>query len=365
MFINMSGTYNGTIKAEYPYASITRRNPGSNMGNAPDSQYPTYNEVMGVFNLMKVPTVYVSSETTYFDCPPSSPYYPEGICSSTNAYYFLNELKYVLNPAAGLEEQDIQVALIGGTKTQHYQPVSFSQYEGQDAKTSHYLWRSPYIDLGCISQYAALVGTYEEWSAAYEFYGTEYIKVMVNLRRKDTNANTQNVLFVAKYPVNATTTTIGVGGRSYWVPNCTNPVPQPVPAAEVQSFCQSGEYRQVSRGFNSYEHSINALEKYESKQRVELEKDELEKQDELKKQSEQGFFVSPNPISDQATIRYSVQRAGGVTLRLTDRVGTATTLLNNPDHPVGSFEMNLDVSTRNPGMYILFVERLPINKQGK
>jgi hypothetical protein len=66
MSINMSGKYSGTIKTDYRYNSITMRTPGSDVGLAPDSEYPYYNEVLGILSLIKTPRVIVSSSTKIF-----------------------------------------------------------------------------------------------------------------------------------------------------------------------------------------------------------------------------------------------------------------------------------------------------------
>jgi len=59
MSITMTSNYTGNITTEYPYASSTFRTPGSDPGNAPDSEYPYYNEVLGVLNVLYVPKVNV------------------------------------------------------------------------------------------------------------------------------------------------------------------------------------------------------------------------------------------------------------------------------------------------------------------
>lgn len=63
MTMNMTGKYTGQIATTYPYNGFSFRTPGSNTSGAPDSEYPYYNETMGIFNLLRTPEL----EIRYFD----------------------------------------------------------------------------------------------------------------------------------------------------------------------------------------------------------------------------------------------------------------------------------------------------------
>ena len=108
MAIRQSYDFSGTINEEFNnYTTITFRNPGSVIGNSPLSQYPYYNEVMGVFNLINTPKF----ERTFRQVSSGNGRIIEG--SYWEATFTLTQdIQYVLNPAAKLNIQEIKAYLL-------------------------------------------------------------------------------------------------------------------------------------------------------------------------------------------------------------------------------------------------------------
>lgn len=103
MTINMTSDYTGTINTTVPYNTITFRTPGSNPGNAPDSEYPYYNETMGLLNLLKTPSLLVG----YYNAQ-----YSGGAPFQQIFMKFEEDIKYVLNPAAKLQVVEMKAAIL-------------------------------------------------------------------------------------------------------------------------------------------------------------------------------------------------------------------------------------------------------------
>jgi hypothetical protein len=165
---------------------------------------------------------------------------------------------------------------------------------------------------------------------------------MVNLKRKDTNDNTQNILLVVTFPVTIQSVT-NVGTTT----TCSGALQLPEQASTVHTFCQSSTYRQNSRGFSMYDDNLQKMEKEESSnQRRSIEGE-----------SESEFTIWPNPMIDHATVGYSVQQAGPVKITITNGVGqTVTTLVNTLDHQVGKFKVSLKTSSYYGGLYFCNIE---------
>ncbi len=351
MSINMTGKYNGTIYTPLNYNTITFRTPGSNPGNAPNSEYPYYNEVLGLFNLLKTPKLLIKYYT---------------IEQYGNNYFrhffmkFSEDLQYITNPASGLEVEEIQFAIVDDELISLNGETMGSSlhYEGKNAATNTHDYRTDYRNIVSFPCAYQLMGTING-ALGINPQGWR-LKVMVNFKRTDATANTQNVLFVATYPITVQVTQ----ASSYEDPSltafttaqCTSSNIAGVSQSAVQAFCNSSTYKKPARGFFSarYAENLSKLEKQEQK----IEQQRKEQQNKILQNESQGILeIYPNPTSSQAVIRYTITRAGKVKISTTNILSNVIeVLIDNPKHEAGTFEISFDGSKYNKGTYICIIE---------
>lgn len=285
MGINMTAKFTGTLTTVFPYNEIKIPNPGSKDVELDIDNYPYYNEVMGVFNLIKTPEVWWERQVEMLNahnnnpslsCPnPPSPSYLPCTDLTVNVDRFkldTNTIRYVLNPAAGLAIQNMQFQLItdGEYNGSFYQNwgaqearkmIGFT-FTGKDSKTnrdkfSTDLWHAKSFAQKTFKVYSnfsstlpnAYYGYWEPWRpmGIKSRQTTAYLKVILNLKRTDNIPNTQNVLYVLTYPVK-----LKQGNQmQYWedisnYPGDTTLLTAARPT-EVDSFCRSQVYNNIDR----------------------------------------------------------------------------------------------------------------------
>jgi hypothetical protein len=269
--VNLTAKLSGTISTTNPYHNIIFTNPGSKDAALDPDNYPYYNEVLGIFNLLRNPVMY--HQTNYGDITEygGSEY---GINVVSNKYHFLlDSFKYVLNPAADLTIQNMQVAMLveavptsGGICSESEMNRSMTNFifEGKDALTDVYKFRTEYFDVNCFNQQIFDVVSYYGRSvpesgvfeaSCWRPLQKAYLKFMINLKRNNATATTQNVLYVVTYPLNLKTYDID----NNFTPGTYCIDSSIVPAAsvtEVNSFCNSTVYYNLDRQSRMYRDSI-------------------------------------------------------------------------------------------------------------
>ncbi len=347
MTINMTTRFQGQITALFSYKDIIFWNPGSNNASFNLNEYPYYNEVMGNFNLLRTPRVLVRSTHQMYTNPENP---RQRYVHRTQSFRLPDNLEYIINPASGLEVQDLKVALIVEGST--LGPVAggfFDDLESFDAETSKFQYRTEYVDVACLRQTIFTIEGRDEPGHINWFpNGNTYIKVMANLRRIGSDVNTQNVLFVARYPVTTQgSTNLGTLGA------CA-PVP-PQTASAVQSFCTSSAYTTQQR-FVSYKENLDLAHQLADNARNEEDGNQLEEIVE----------VYPNPVEGNFEVRVinvTQETTMVATIKdVTGRVVRSTTLLITPS---GYQSINFDATNFSPGMYVLIVhlgEKIEIKK---
>lgn len=328
LVVNLTANLQGTISTDAKYHDVIFTNPGSKDAHLDPGGYPYYNEVLGVFNLIKTPEVWWerrqenlndSWNYPWISCPtPNTPVYGQCQALRVNVDRFkldTSTFKWVLNPAAGMTIQNMQLELITeGTYTPSYyqaaspDPFTARQmpsdfvFNGRDGSSGDYkfstgellhaknfakrTWKvisnvSPYYP----NNYYGLWGV---WSPKGIIANdtTAFLKVILNLKRNNTTANTQNVLYVLTYPVK-----LKAGGyMQYWendvsyrygTPQDTTLITSPTPA-EVNSFCQSNVYWNIDRQSRTIRDSLIIQER--------LEKD--------------GIALFPNPNKGEFNVKF-------------------------------------------------------------
>lgn len=331
MSISMTSTYSGTISTDYPYSPyVSFRTPGSDPGTAPDTEYPYYNEVLGILNLLYVPKINYTHVVTRYPAGCKGCYY----YSYASIYRLAENISYVLNPAAKLEIQEIKAAIVIEAKN-----LGTTTNEGVNAITGSHQARFAYTDLGCLPTSTFKTGftsTSTTISGPKTTFRRMYIKVTANLRRLDANDDTQNVLFVAIYPAESILVS-SIPETS----TCLTPLRQPETAATVQSYCSSPAYTGSSRfrKDKTYEELVSELEASERLSAVNEVSNTFE------------FEVYPNPTQSNAEISYSLSQNSFVELSVINSLGQRKFLLQEQKE-AGTHTFNMNLSNHQAGIYL-------------
>lgn len=122
MSVNTEINLSGTLTTSNPYITPTYFVPGSMNSDQQDNRYPYYNEVLGVFNITETPTVKLNKQTnasydvgyniwydTYQGVFGNYWYTNYVITQSYEVEFNENLLKYYINPALNLDEEDVEI----------------------------------------------------------------------------------------------------------------------------------------------------------------------------------------------------------------------------------------------------------------
>ena len=367
MAINMTSTYTGTLGYEERYAAVPFRTPGSDVSDLLDKNlYPYYNEVLGVFNLLKTPKISIR-EYTYYNS-----YSGGGYGSSSYVGYirkvaikFAEDVQYTVNPASNLVVQDIQMAILGKSLFDYaytsYQkttpPISSNTIvaEATNATTGDNEYRTSYKGGGYY-----FFASPTSYSSNYTNPGNMRLKIMVNLRRKDAvpNDNTQNVLYVATYPLIVDYSFTDAAGFAAFTNNSTDnssqfygsygsfPGLRSVSTSEITTFCSSTAYKVPARGFSRYGKNVATM----------LENEKLASSLLITDLSD-FFYVYPNPAKDRVFVKYGIKAPGNVKITLADISGRSlATVLNTTIPEAGNFETQINTEPYSSGLYLVIIE---------
>ena len=180
----------GSITSKREYKDVIFYTPGSkNAHIKDDKEYPLYNEIMGVFNVLETPVVHYTEENAFLDDR-----------FAMERQFLLHELKYVINPASDLYLQEIYGSLV-------------FRVDGID-----YAYATPPIPIGELGVTPISFGNiFNITGHPRDFLigvggilGTHIqLKLLVNLKRKDRKG--QNVLMQIVFP-----TKLEYKHRSIW-----------------------------------------------------------------------------------------------------------------------------------------------------
>ena len=343
--VNLSVKLKGTISTVNPYHDIIFTNPGSKDAQLDPDAYPYFNEVLGVFNLMKTPVVFKINNSVI--CDDSRRAY--GTISNYKFRFDADSFYYALNGAAGLTIQNMKAAIIVKARpiivdttnmTNKQLNASFQFFEGKDALDSTYKFRTDYFDMKCLDRQifnfqnasnslaAQKCAIINEWNVNTD---TLFLKLMINLKRDNATATTQNVLLVLTYPLKTVTDAVQVITPTF--ATCDSTILAPASTTFVNTFCNSTTYYNLDRQSSAYRDSI-AMEK-------KVEKD--------------GIGLYPNPNNGVFTIKIKKQQATLSAFFITDILGRRAYSSNerNIDLNNGLIKQ-LSVNFKN-GTYVLTV----------
>lgn len=336
MTIEMSTATTGTITTNNWATGIPFYNPGNRISRSIPENVPYYNEAMGVFSLLKKPTVEVRTTTPYTGSGTSSP--------STTRYSFrlTEDLQYVINPASKLEVQDFQAALvfegpINAMPTRPYYDYGGIQtYEGPTSGSSgavNYLYRTDYIDAQAIKNniysFTGRTPAYGSYGGPDFYYTNVYLKVMVNLRRTDCST-CQNVLYVARYPVNTSAVS------SYTsLPRANSGVLPQATASTISAVCNGSKY-------------TSAITLRQAKPAAHVPG---------KATAAPSLTAYPNPASGTVRFSLTTTQPGHVRVSLRDALGREVKQLIDEDKAAAAtFDISARVEDLAPGIYYCIMQ---------
>jgi hypothetical protein len=311
--VNLTAKLSGTLQEENYYHNITLSNPGSKDAALDPGNYPYYNEVLGVFNLLRQPVMY---HQRYVDAITNQGGTVYGVNVFVNKYHFLlDSLKYVLNPAAGVTIQNMQVAMLVEAlpntagickESESLRHIPGMVFEGRDILTDAYKFRTDYYDVKCFNEQVFEAVSYFGRSTPNEGIfeagcwlpqPKAWLKFMINLKRNNAGPNTQNILYVVTYPMNLKT--YDVQGSFTSNPCADSSIVDAATPAEVNGFCNSTVYFNQDRQNRAYIDSIVEVAKFEK----------------------EGIGVFPNPGRGQFTLKLAAQNTHLKGVTITDLRG--------------------------------------------
>jgi hypothetical protein len=203
MTIQSTSEYHGTITSSQLYINQSFWLPGSDNINKPVRFRPWYNKPLGIFNLMTTPQV-------NYDVVEYADEYEYGAMIQYIKEYsftFVNDLDYVINYNAGFDASefpDIEAQLVITLNKDNIAGEVFTDNSNMIEQEMDSVLITRRVPVSCVDN--AL-----NFSVTFDYTGISLppineisdvkVKLFVNLKRADADENTQNVLFVASYPV--------------------------------------------------------------------------------------------------------------------------------------------------------------------
>jgi hypothetical protein len=175
MAINLNHKFTGSINFAGAYKTIRFATPGADNLSEPIDQYPLYNQPMGLFNLLKTPKFYYRTNTF------CSTQFGVTLCQYSTDIILPDSLEYVINKAAGFRDS-----------TEIYTALEFLYPNDQLVFTSRH------IPIACLRDVSISTP-----SSLAPFLFKVKLKIIVNFKRQDATNDTQNVLYVNTFNIDA------------------------------------------------------------------------------------------------------------------------------------------------------------------
>jgi len=404
MAINFNTETSGSITTTYVHTGTTFATPGSAFRpNQPDS-YASYNEVLGVVNMLNKPN-FKRVDSGYDNAYPYPVYDeygylyyvgPGGYISHT---WLLGDLSYVVNPAAGLRIKEMKAALsVRGVLDIRNHNYSASQAIADVANgslgdftivTGNYGLNgnspdvevaTPFMDAGCLpSKYITLNDAAYPRNAPYETdpYGQYsyseypgnitpinasgqqvYLKLLITLERTTPCSTCQDIVLLQSYPIGETILTNAPPGSNPGVtdpypyddpatlygplPSCTPGVlPAPASSARIADFCSNNpRYNDATRLRVAGTSPANAATSVTHANNQALTQ----------------FACYPNPVAGKATIQFASVSDGHVKVELFNMVGERVKTIGEDTYPAGLHELTFDTNGLAAGLYTCILQ---------
>jgi hypothetical protein len=204
--VNLQST--GTIQRSSPHKTVIFEIPGSDNLTADPPTLLNYNNPLGVFTVIKKPTVFSSFGPAY-----------DGWINNQNIptrdikYRVADDIRYVINPASGLDPNtiDIKCALIFEYPVQLYNSLPSEGLNNnlidEGVVNGNHIYRTQFVNAGCLLNLSAFVKSgfisiSKVVNRTWVFYNvnpTVYLKVVATL--KPSINSSQTFAFISKYKV--------------------------------------------------------------------------------------------------------------------------------------------------------------------
>lgn len=334
MSINFTTKLSGNITTNFPYGTPLFWNPGSKILTL-FSDYPYYNEIMGVFNLFETP------EIRYWRGSRVKLSNAFGDWEQLHEFRLTKPVKYVLNPAARLAIQDVQVALVvetGASDPNDNNPYKGDWvYEGIDSRNGMYQYRTPYVDVTDLNSTinTLSVGGVPGPGMYWQFpEGKAYFKLLVNLKRTVDTAGAQNVLMVLKYPAKFIQSTT----RLSTLPPPAGSLFVQATGAEINTFCNGTMYKtgRVPRmGAGNTVSPVDNIRNYVTQ-----------------------YQLSPNPASKATSLNITLAKPAQLNIYCTDISGKKVMVqATGKQYAIGNYTELLSLGKMAKGVYFVVIEQ--------
>lgn len=437
--------------------------PGSDQTGIDINLRPTYNNIMGVFNLLYTPKValkeYLTTDDQTTQCCGS--YNDAGFCISFNTWggtytkkqhLYLSlidpasDLKYVINPAMNIDmaRSDIRAAYIIENCT-YGNSNSFTNLQldlESGPPNTRPIYRSSYYPIGALKDanphiYTEQRTVYNNTSCVQMYNGVTtglicttpkvYLKIVARLRKVGATKPSEDIIFIAKYPVSVAKesitetlgggledlaedlvlpngyniglldnvpvkalNTISVGTLDYpYIPPSDKPIPwttiKPIIAGEAitlrpgavikpsvqilvsPSLIYSSALSQQSLHATSGDlSSFCGGSLYNTAVRNNPTARTSADAEEIEVITKEDFFTFyPNPATNQVTFKYFIEEPSQVNLNILDLSGSVIGKLVDDFKEMGDYTYTFDSSDLLVGIYIVRVESLKLNRTEK
>lgn len=410
--LNAEVFLNGAIEISANRARVTFGMPGgTNNEEYERKDQPNYNNPLGVFALLNAPKVKGLMQYQPLQ-EQDAPYrYFWGIKVRAK---LSEDIKYVVNPAAGLYyENQGDVEILGALVFEFQDNQQLQEYNDYNANLNTTFivdetkrqYRTQYLPIACLKDLDIGFSVVDHLDNGIDIPKV-FLKLMVNLKRKDANATTQNVLYVGKYPISGQTfDDINNFNNAFWqLPNevvlnssninsdqvawkkitiqqgttfGSNPIviragediivesnvtlpsnvrleignptacssyPPLVTPSEISSFCGNN----APGGYRPEMRNAKLVEEYDN-----LKSGNSEIPNQIHGSIPDLLFDAyPNPFGTQTTLRYSIGQAGKVELYVTDALGQRiATLVDTQQQGRGVYDVSFGNNDLPAGVY--------------
>jgi hypothetical protein len=326
--LNAQVKLKGTITSPTTYSSFGFSTPGSNNSNTLDNARPTYNEILGTFNLLETPIVLDNIR-----------YHGQHDVSQIGDVDFKTfearldkPIKYLLNPAAGIEIQDVSTALVAQEPNDfvfgrtYFIPTENITISSKGSKTysspiQYNMGESP------IFKYDVQVPVgYLNVARPLQYF----VQITVNYKRKDGIGN--NFVETYRYPAKRR--------EGYNEPNPTTPNMTwfiPAQRQEVNRFCNDPAYKN---------------------RRIAPLKDTLNAPLSLKRAMPKPTInIAPNPANQEVAVHYDLKTDGIIKSYIMDLTGRVVSEVFTSEVSKGNYSLTFPTQTLANGMYIVVFEQ--------
>ncbi len=226
---NLEFDISGTNEDSDPHGSIDFYTPGSVWG-ANNERQPVYNNILGVFNILKSPEFEIAEdddEGSAFLGEPWFAYYGVTYESRSFLLQMTDELEYVFNPASGLTLVDIKAAIVledddDSPGTIHVELRNSPEYPDEfDPSYMFFLeaddfkrWQTPFFPLQCLQDIVINLGPQPTLIAfPSDYLEKVHLKLLVTLERDSADPfydpDAEQVIVMMEYPANVTEVSTG------------------------------------------------------------------------------------------------------------------------------------------------------------